>query len=225
MSLFAIGDLHLSFGVNKQMDIFSGWECYQQRLEENWREAIEKTDTVVIAGDISWGMTLEQAKKDFAFLESLPGQKILMKGNHDYWFSTRKKAEDFFAQEGFSSLRILFNNAFEYQDISICGTRSWINEPGQPQEQKVMDREVGRMKLSLSQASQQPLVFLHYPPLYRNNSFDKMIDLLQEYQVKEVYYGHLHEKACHYAVQGEIDGIRYRLISADYLQFKPLKIK
>lgn len=225
MGLFAIGDLHLSFGVNKQMDIFSGWECYQQRLEENWREAIEKTDTVVIAGDISWGMTLEQAKKDFAFLESLPGQKILMKGNHDYWFSTRKKAEDFFAQEGFSSLRILFNNAFEYQDISICGTRSWINEPGQPQEQKVMDREVGRMKLSLSQARQQPLVFLHYPPLYRNNSFDKMIDLLQEYQVKEVYYGHLHEKACHYAVQGEIDGIRYRLISADYLQFKPLKIK
>lgn len=225
MSLFAIGDLHLSFGVNKQMDIFSGWECYQQRLEENWRETIEKTDTVVIAGDISWGMTLEQAKKDFAFLESLPGQKILMKGNHDYWFSTRKKAEDFFAQQGFSSLRILFNNAFEYQDISICGTRSWINEPGQPQEQKVMDREVGRMKLSLSQARQQPLVFLHYPPLYRNNSFDKMIDLLQEYQVKEVYYGHLHEKACHYAVQGEIDGIRYRLISADYLQFKPLKIK
>ncbi len=225
MSLFAIGDLHLSFGVNKQMDIFSGWECYQQRLEENWRETIEKTDTVVIAGDISWGMTLEQAKKDFAFLESLPGQKILMKGNHDYWFSTRKKAEDFFVQEGFSSLQILFNNAFEYQDISICGTRSWINEPGQPQEQKVMDREVGRMKLSLSQARQQPLVFLHYPPLYRNNSFDKMIDLLQEYQVKEVYYGHLHEKACHYAVQGEIDGIRYRLISADYLQFKPLKIK
>lgn len=225
MSLFAIGDLHLSFGVQKPMDIFPGWEGYTEKLENNWKSVVKEEDTVVIAGDVSWGMNLSQAREDFAFLDSLPGKKLLLKGNHDYWFATKKKTEDFFAQQGFSTLFILFNNAYEYEDLSICGTRSWINEPGEPKEQKVMQREVGRMQLSLSQAKGQPIAFLHYPPIYRNNCFQEMILLLKQSGVKELYYGHLHEKACKYAVEGKVDGINYHLISADHLNFMPLEIR
>lgn len=221
MSLYAIGDLHLSLGVDKPMDIFRGWENYIEKLSQNWLAMIQPDDTVLIAGDVSWGMNLEEAREDFAFLHQLPGQKILLKGNHDYWFSTKKKVEDFFKINGFASLHILFNNSYLYEDYSLCGTRGWIREDGEPFNQKILSREAGRMKLSLDAAEKTPIVFMHYPPLYAGDSFEQMLSLLHSYHVQQVYYGHLHGKACKYATVGQIDGIEYHLISGDYLEFVP----
>ena len=224
MSLYTIGDLHLSLGVDKPMDIFPGWEGYVEKLERNWRQKIQPEDTVVIAGDISWGMNMEQVKPDFAFLDQLPGRKILLKGNHDYWFSTKKKVEDFISSNGFSTLNILFNNSYEYDNWSLCGTRGWINEPGEPADQKVLLREAGRLTLSLQTATKQPMVFLHYPPIYAGNRCEEMLHVLEDYQVKRVFYGHLHGKSCAYAVEGVQHGIEYRLVSGDHILFNPVKI-
>ena len=166
MSLFAIADLHLSLGVDKPMDVFAGWDGYVQKLEKNWRENVRAEDTVVVAGDISWALEISDSVKDFAFLNSLPGTKLLLKGNHDLWFSTKTKVERFFAENGFSTLKILFNNAFEYGDYAICGTRGWMNEQT---DKKVLLRECGRLRLSLEagkRLQKETQVFMHYPPLY-----------------------------------------------------------
>ncbi len=224
MSLYAIADLHLSLGVDKPMDIFPGWEHYVERLERNWRAVVSPEDTVVVAGDISWGMDLAQARPDFAFLDALPGRKILLKGNHDYYFSTKSKVENFFAENSFWSLQFLFNNSYEYGEYSICGTRGWINEPGEPADLKVLLREAGRMELSLQTAKKPPIVFMHYPPICAENRSEQMLEVLHRYGVRQVYYGHLHGKACRFAVQGQREGISYRLISGDSLRFHPLRI-
>lgn len=225
MSLYVIGDLHLSFGTDKPMDAFAGWNNYVEKIEENWKQKVQPEDTVVVAGDISWGMDLAHAKDDFAFLHSLPGRKILLKGNHDYWFSTKKKVEDFIVENGFHTLHLLFNNSYEYEDFSLCGTRGWINEPGEPANKKVLLREAGRMELSLQSAGgRKPIVFLHYPPIYAGNQCDDMIAVFEKYGVKRVFYGHLHGKSCGGAVQGERGGIDYRLVSGDYIQFNPVRV-
>ena len=225
MSLYVIGDLHLSFGTDKPMDVFAGWNNYVEKIEENWKQKVKQEDTVVVAGDISWGMDLAHAKDDFAFIHSLPGRKILLKGNHDYWFSTKKKVEDFFAENGFYTLHLLFNNSYEYEDFSLCGTRGWINEPGEPANKKVLLREAGRMELSLQSAGgRKPIAFLHYPPIYAGNQCDDMIEVFHKDDVKRVFYGHLHGKSCGGAVQGERDGIDYRLVSGDYIQFNPVRV-
>lgn len=224
MSLYAIADLHLSLGTDKPMDVFPGWGNYTKRIEEHWRAIVQPEDTVVVAGDISWAMNLEQAVPDFAFLHSLPGTKILLKGNHDYYFSTKGKVEKFFAEQGFYSLKFLFNNSYEYENYSICGTRGWINEPGEPANQKVLSREAGRMELSLASAKHTPIVFLHYPPIYAGNRSEQMLEVLKKYAVKRVFYGHLHGQACRFAVQGEYDHIEYKLISGDSLQFCPVRV-
>lgn len=224
MSLFTIADLHLSFGVKKPMDIFSGWDKHIERLTENWKTVVKPEDTVVVGGDISWGMNFREARQDFAYLDSLPGQKILLKGNHDYYFSTKRKIDNFFTENGFTTLHFLFNNSYDYEDFSICGTRGWINEPGEPADKKVLLREAGRLELSLQSAKKKPIVFLHYPPLYIDNRSEYLLDVLKKHEVYRVFYGHLHGKSCKAAVQGTIDGITYRLVSADYLQFCPLKV-
>ena len=169
MSLFAIGDPHLSLNCNKPMDIFRGWDDYVSRLERNWKKLVLPEDTVVLAGDISWGMTMEEAEADFRFLHELPGTKIILKGNHDYWFGTKTKVENFFTEKGFFTLKILFNNAFEYDGHSLCGTRGWINEQGEAVDKKVLNREAGRLRLSLEagkKTGKPPIAFLHYPPVY-----------------------------------------------------------
>lgn len=226
MSLYVIGDLHLSFGTDKPMDVFAGWDNYVEKIEENWKAKIKPEDTVVVAGDISWGMDLEEAREDFVFLHNLPGRKILLKGNHDYWFSTKKKVEDFFIENGFYTLHLLFNNSYEYEGFSLCGTRGWINEPGEPANKKVLLREAGRMELSLRSMPEgsKPVAFLHYPPIYAGNQCDDMIEVLHKYGVKRVFYGHLHGKSCGGAVQGERGGIDYRLVSGDYIQFNPVRV-
>ena len=224
MSLFAIADLHLSLGVDKPMDVFPGWAGYVEKLEKNWRENVRPEDTVVVAGDISWGLDISEAKEDFAFLDRLPGTKILLKGNHDLWFSTKTKVEKFFAENGFSTLKILFNNAYEYGDRAICGTRGWMNDPI---EKKVLLRECGRLRMSLEEGEKfgkEPLVFLHYPPVFGGGECYEILDVLLEYGIKQVYYGHIHGYSSGYAINGIRNGIDFRLISCDFVQFNPVKI-
>ena len=173
MSLFAIGDPHLSLNCDKPMDIFQGWDDYVSRLEQNWKRLVLPEDTVVLAGDISWGMTLEEAEADFRFLHGLPGTKIILKGNRDYWFGTKTKVEEFFTKKDFFSLKVLFNNAYEYDGHALCGTRGWINEQGEAADKKVLNREAGRLRISLEagkKLGKTPIVFLHYPPVYYVNA-------------------------------------------------------
>ncbi len=224
MSLYVIADLHLSFGTDKPMDIFGGWEDYVQKIKKNWISKVDDCDTVVIPGDISWGMDLEEARPDFEFLDKLPGKKILLKGNHDYYFSTKNKIDKFFRENGFKSLNFLSNNSYEYGKYSICGTRGWVNEPGQAADSKILKREAGRLKLSLDSAKGEPIVFLHYPPIFRGSETVEILNVLRQYKIKRVYYGHLHGRSCKYAVEGVVDGIYYKLISSDYLKFNLLKI-
>ena len=175
MSVFVIADLHLSLDGKKPMDVFPGWNDYVSRLEKNWRAIVSPEDTVVIAGDVSWAMKLEDGERDFAFLHALPGKKLLLKGNHDYWWSTRKKIETFFLERGFSSLSLVHNNAVPVDDIAVCGTRGWLYNAATPEDVKIVNREVGRLTASLNEAEAlglRPVVFLHYPPLYDGQRCD-----------------------------------------------------
>lgn len=224
MSLFAIADLHLSLGVNKPMDVFPGWENYVERLTENWKNIVKPEDTVVIAGDISWGLIMEESRKDFEYLDSLPGTKIILKGNHDYWFSTKTKVEKELEEWGIKTVKILFNNAYEYGDFAICGTRGWMNDQT---DKKVLLRECGRLRLSLEAAKKlqkEPIVFLHYPPVYGGSECYEILEVLAEYNIKNVFYGHIHGYSLGHAINGERNGIDFRLISCDFLQFSPKKI-
>lgn len=222
MALYAIGDLHLSLGTDKPMDIFPGWRDHVTRLCENWRSQVSDDDTVVLAGDISWGMTLEQALPDFALIDSLPGKKIILKGNHDYWWSSRKKMEEFFERNKLRTLAILHNNSYEAEGYAICGTRGWMIDESGDHDLKVRAREEGRLKASLEHAKQtglEPLVFLHYPPVYLESTSGGMLDVMIRYDVKRCYYGHLHGPSCKLAFEGEYLDMEFTLISADHLGF------
>ena len=226
MALFVLGDTHLSLGGAKPMDVFPGWNGYVEKLEANWRKLVKPEDTVVLAGDISWSMRLADTRKDFAFLNGLPGQKLIMKGNHDYWWSTANKMNAFFRAEGFDTLRLLHNNSYTVDGYALCGTRGWLFDADEPHEEKVMNREIGRLRLSLQAAEpgKEKLVFLHYPPVYIGADAPEIVAVLKEYGIRRCFYAHLHGKAIRFAVQGEVDGIRYKLVSADGLQFCPYKI-
>ena len=226
MAVFAIGDLHLSLKTDKPMDVFPGWEGYLPKLERNWRTLIRPEDTVILAGDTSWAMNLPDTVADFSFLQSLPGQKWMLKGNHDYWWTTARKMETFLAANGFDTLHILHNNACIVGDTAFCGTRGWPFDDAAAQGEKLMAREAGRLRMSLQAAGETPrkVAFLHYPPVYPGASAQELVDVLHEYGVTECYYGHLHGKSIRFAVQGEVEGIAYKLISADGLGFCPCKI-
>lgn len=209
------------------MDVFSGWTDYVPRLEKNWRERVGESDTVVIPGDISWAMSLKGALEDFRFIDSLPGQKIVLKGNHDYWWSTVTKAEKLFSENGIESISILNNNYYPYEDIGICGTRGWVNDGSEPKDMKVILREAQRLERSILcaiEAGKRPVVFLHYPPLFNQDRSEEIMNILLKYGIKLVFYGHLHGSAHRYAVIGEREGIEFRLISSDFLHFSPLNI-
>ena len=194
MALFVLGDPHLSLGASKPMDIFPGWNDYVERLEKNWRKLIQPEDTIVLAGDISWAMRLTDTRKDFAFLQQLPGQKIIMKGNHDYWWSTANKMNAYLKAEGFDTLHILHNNSYSVEGYAICGTRGWPFDDVAAQGEKLMAREAGRLRMSLQAAGGTPrkIAFLHYPPVYPGASAKELVDVLQEFGETECYYGHLH---------------------------------
>lgn len=227
MSLYAIGDLHLSIGSDKPMDVFGDvWHGHTEKLREGFSK-VNSDDVCVLCGDLSWGMGLEDALEDFLFIDSLPGRKIILKGNHDYWWSTAAKAKKFFAAHGIASIDILHNNSFEYGDYSVCGTRGWFyeEERGDAHDKKIMLREVGRLKTSLESAGErEKLVFLHYPPIFMKYRCDEILELLREHSVSLCCYGHLHGKSCRSAFNGRRDGTEFRLVSADHIGFEPVLI-
>jgi hypothetical protein len=227
MALYAIGDTHLSLKSNKPMDVFGGgWEGYVDKLREGFAP-VEDSDTVVLCGDLSWGMSLEEAKEDFAFLNNeLPGEKWLLKGNHDYWWATAAKMNAFFQANGFNRLHILHNNCADYGETALCGTRGWFfEENGTPHWEKVFNRELIRLEASLKAAGErEKLCFLHYPPLYRGYRCGEIIDLLERYNVRTCCYGHLHGPSHRLAVEGMQGMVDYQLVSADFVGFRPKKI-
>lgn len=226
MALYAIGDTHLSLGSDKPMDVFGGnWEGYVEKLLVGF-EHVRPEDTVVLCGDLSWGMSLAEAQKDFAFLDALPGKKYLLKGNHDYWWTTATKMNAFFAQEGFTTLNLIHNSCGTYGDLALCGTRGWFYEEDRSgHSEKVFNRELIRLEASLKAAGErEKLCFLHYPPLYQGYRCGEIIELLERYHVKACYYGHLHGGSHRLAIEGKYGTVEYHLVSADYLKFKPQTI-
>lgn len=228
MSVFAIGDLHLSLGCDKPMDIFKGWDGYVTRLEENWNRVVSDNDTVVIPGDISWAMTLENTAKDFAFINNtLNGNKIILKGNHDYWWNTASKMNKFLSEQGFDRIKILSNNAYLTEGICVVGTRGWINDDGSECDAKVLNREAGRLRMSVAEGLKlggELIAFIHYPPIYNGEKNEYILSVIKEFGIKKCYYGHIHGPGHRYAFQGEYEGTVYKMVSADYLGFMPIMI-
>jgi len=229
MSLFAIGDLHLALGApEKNMEVFGGrWAGYMDKIRRGF-DLVRAEDVCVICGDLCWAMDLSAALPDFQFLHSLPGKKILLKGNHDYWWTTAAKMNAFFAENGLDSLCLLHNNCVVWEDLALCGTRGWFyeEETGTEHDAKILRREVGRLETSLREAGErEKIVFLHYPPLYQHYTCPEIMDVLAREGVGECYYGHIHGRGAHAAFLGSRDGVRYRLVSADFLDFFPYKIR
>ena len=230
MALYTIGDPHLSCGVEKPMDVFGGvWRGYQAKLERALAGLLCEGDLLVVAGDFSWGMSLQQALPDFQFLDRFPGQKVLLKGNHDYWWETVSKMKKFFQENAINSLLFLHNNCIFYKDTALCGTRGWFYDPSDATagDEKVFKRELIRLEASLRAAGDTPekICFLHYPPVFKNAEVKPITDLLKAYGVSRCYYGHLHGDSLKGAFGGERDGIIYRNISADNTGFEPVIIK
>ena len=216
MSLYVIGDLHLSFTSEKPMDVFGKTWCdHVEKLNKGFSN-LQDDDLTVICGDISWGMGTEGCLEDFRYVNSLPGRKIVLKGNHDYWWTTVTKMKKFFDENRFDTIDILHNNSFEYSGVSLCGTRGWMEGE---LDSSVLKREIGRLKTSLESASSDNrYLFTHYPPC------EEFCNVIKEYGVRHCYYGHIHGQGIESAFNGWKDGCEYRLISADALDFKPLKI-
>ncbi len=227
MKLYTIGDLHLSMTGEKPMDCFGEtWRDHPRRLEEGFRK-VGEDDVTVLCGDLSWAMSLEGAREDFAFISRLPGRKIILKGNHDYWWTTASRTYRFFEEQGFEGMQILHNNAFLFGDVALCGTRGWFfeEEKGGEHDRKMLAREVLRLETSLKAAGdREKIVFLHYPPVYQHYRCEEILRLLEQYQVKQCFYGHIHGRGCPSAFSGWLGCTRFRLVSADWLRFEPLEI-
>ena len=227
MSLFAIGDLHLCLGASKPMDVFGGnWIGYMDKLKEGM-SVIGPEDTTVLLGDLSWALDLERAGADYGWIDQIPGRKIILKGNHDYWWSTASKFYKFCEERGFTQQWILNNNHYEYDGHAICGTRGWFfeEERSGQHDEKVFKRELLRLEASLRSAGELPkMVFLHYPPRYKGYCCEEILELLERYDVRRCFYGHLHGPSHKLAMEGLWDGVEFRLVSADHLDFKPFKV-
>lgn len=227
MALYAIGDLHLSMGTDKPMDVFGQhWLNHAEKLQAGF-SGLGDDDVCVLCGDLSWAMGLEASAADFRFINSLPGKKVVLKGNHDYWWSTASAAKRMFEKNGIDTIDILFNNAFFYGDYAICGTRGWFfeEETGGEHDKKIMRREVMRLEASLKAAgNRKKLVFLHYPPIFLRYRCQEILDLLREYEVGLCCYGHIHGKGCAAAFNGLREGTEFRLVSADFVNFSPVRL-
>lgn len=234
MSIYVIADLHLSFGTDKPMDIFGdNWDNHPEKIKKDWLDKVKPGDTVILPGDFSWATYIKDAQKDFEFLNELPGNKILLKGNHDYWWTTLTKMREFISENNFSNIDFLYNNSYLVEDKIIVGSRGWMLQDGE-ENKKMINRENERLKLSFKDGIQkygndkEIIVFMHYPPINSKdllgNGYLDFYKTMREYGVKECYYGHLHGNSHKDAIEGDVGGINFHLISADYLGFKLVKI-
>ena len=227
MALYTIGDLHLSLSAKKPMDVFGGaWVGYMEKLRQGM-SVITPEDTTVLLGDLSWALSLEESRPDFAWINEIPGRKIILKGNHDYWWSTVKKFDAFCEANGFRDMYILNNNCYEYDGVAICGTRGWFfeEERSGQHDEKVFKRELIRLEASLKAAGDKPkMVFLHYPPRYKGYECGEILELLRRYDVRRCFYGHLHGASHGLAMEGVWDGIDFKLVAADKLNFAPFQV-
>lgn len=234
MSIYVIGDLHLSFSVDKPMDIFgNNWENHAEKIKNNWIKKVTENDTVILLGDFSWATYLEDTYKDFEFLNLLPGKKILLKGNHDYWWTTVTSMKKFLKENNFQNIDFLFNNSFLVENKVITGTRGWINTWKSQENYKILKRENDRLKFSIESGikefgeGKEIISFIHYPPFYKEQMIPEEIDFirtLKKYDVRKCYYAHLHSESHKEAFEGEKDKINFKLVSSDYLNFDLLKI-
>lgn len=228
MSVYTISDLHLSLDSDKSMEVFPGWKDYVNKIKNNWNEKISNEDTVVVIGDISWAMSLDEAKKDLEFVNALPGRKIFIKGNHDFWWNTKAKVNNFLKENNLYKIDILYNSAYRAENIAVCGTRGWMYNSEECEDQKILVREEGRLLRSLDCAREiglPPTVFLHYPPVYGFWESEKIINILIERKIKKCYYGHIHgNEAKRGIVEGMYKGIEFHLVSCDYVNFCPVLV-
>ena len=227
MALYAIGDLHLSFSNDKPMAVFGeAWQDHEEKLKKGF-SVLGEDDVCVLCGDLSWAMGLEQAEADFRFIDQLPGRKIVLKGNHDYWWSTAAKTQRFFEEHGIRSIRILNNNCLSYGELEICGTRGWFyeEERGVEHDKKIMRREIMRLEASLNAAGERDkLVFLHYPPVFQKYECPEILELLEKHRVSLCCYGHIHGKGISGAFNGWRGCTQFRLVSADAVDFTPVRL-
>ena len=236
MSIYIIGDLHLSFSEDKPMSVFGlNWEGHSDKIKQDWMEKVKPEDTVILAGDFSWATYLEDTYNDFSYLNGLPGKKILLKGNHDYWWTTLTSMKRYLEENKIENIDFLYNNSFEIEDKIIVGTRGWtLNDT--ENSSKMIAREALRLELSIKDAKEkygkdkEIIAIMHYPPISSNSkkneyTYDsKFLDIMKKYNIKKCYYGHLHGLSHKDAIEGIIDGIEFKLISSDYLDFKLHKI-
>jgi hypothetical protein len=236
MKIFAIGDLHLSFSekVEKPMDIFGGqWVGHTEKLYKNWCETVGCDDLVIICGDISWGLRLDEAEADFQWIKKLPGKKVLFKGNHDLWWQSAGKLNKLYGDE---NMVFIQNTAYMIQStkekIAICGSRGWIcpgDEDFSEEDKKIYERELLRLRMSLDDAKRQGadkiIGVLHFPPTNDKLQFSGFTELMTEYNVDTCVYGHLHgNDAFKNGLQGIFNKVRYELVSLDYIEAKPKEV-
>lgn len=236
MSIYTIGDLHLSFKENKPMSIFGeNWSEHEEKIKKDWKEKVKENDLVVLPGDFSWAMYLKDTDEDFKYLNELPGKKLLLKGNHDYWWTTLKSMRNFLKENNFNNIDFIHNNSYEFENKIIVGTRGWSKTEGTVDDDKIIKREVLRLELSIKDGiknfgeNKGIIVFMHYPPIIKSNLIDNelsdFIKVMKKYNIKKCYYGHLHSNSIRDAVEGEHYGIDFKLVSADGLDFKLYKVK
>ena len=233
MSIYVIGDLHLAFSVDKPMDIFgNNWENHAEKIKLNWLEKVKKEDTVILPGDFSWATYLEDTYKDFDFLNSLPGNKIMSKGNHDYWWATVTSMKKYLRENDFNNIEFLYNNAYLVENKIIVGTRGWINSWRSQENYKILKRENDRLTLSIEDGikkygnTKEMVAFIHYPPFYKEVVPEEIdfIKTLNKFNIKKCYYAHLHGESHREAIEGNINGIEFKLVSSDYLKFDLIEI-
>ena len=230
MAIYVIADLHLSFSQDKPMSIFGeNWEGHSEKIKNNWISKVKPEDTVVLPGDFSWAMYLQDTYKDFEYLNSLPGKKLLLKGNHDYWWTTVTNMRNFLKKNKFKNIDFIYNNSYLVENKILTGTRGW-NLLDTENSSKMIKRESIRLQLAIEDGikkygdDKEIIVFMHYPPISNTNKKSEFLKILKQYDIKRCYYGHLHGKSHQDAVEGIIDGIEFKLISADYLNFDVIKV-
>ena len=229
MSIYAISDLHLSFNTNKPMNIF-GWIDYENKIKKDWLEKVSENDLVLLPGDFSWEIKLENTYKDFEFINNLPGKKLLLKGNHDLWWGTLNKMREFLEEQKLKNIDFIYNNSYEFEGNIIVGTRGWNLSEETPEDEKIKKREVNRLELSIKDGIEKygdnkPIIAcMHYPPILKGNTNNEFTKVLEKYNVKKCIYGHLHGKSQINAEEGIFNNIEYKLVSCDYTNFALQKI-